>query len=325
MELVLSTFGTALRVENGIFLVVHPEGKQSINPQKLKRIIISKGASISSDAALLAIEHEIDVIFIDRSGKPSGRVWSIKFGSISNIRRKQLDFLYSPKGFGWVKELVVQKMDNQIGFLLSFDQVNETQKHILQMGIRRIEDYKKKVNDLESQALSDVAPTLRGWEGVASKVYFESIKSFLPQEYRFEERSKHPAMDAFNCLLNYGYGMMYGKVEGTLIKAGIDPYIGVYHRDDFNRPALVFDVIEIFRVWVDYVVVSLCLQQVFDQECFSQKADGSWWLENLGKRILIQSINDYLTEIINLKGFQRSRETHIELYAQNLAQIFLNS
>ena len=149
MELVLSTFGTALRVENGIFLVVHPEGKQSINPQKLKRIIISKGASISSDAALLAIEHEIDVIFIDRSGKPSGRVWSIKFGSISNIRRKQLDFLYSPKGFGWVKELVVQKMDNQIGFLLSFDQVNETQKHILQMGIRRIEDYKKKVNDLE--------------------------------------------------------------------------------------------------------------------------------------------------------------------------------
>lgn len=325
MELVLSTFGTALRVENGIFLVVHPEGKQSIDPQKLKRIVISKGASISSDAALLAIEHEIDVLFTEPGGRPSGRVWSIKFGSISNIRRKQLEFLYTPKALGWVKDLIVQKMDNQIGFLLSFDTPEEKQKNIIQKSIRRIEDYKKKVQHLEAHHLSDVSPTLRGWEGVASKVYFEAINIFMPGAYRFEERSKHPAMDAFNCLLNYGYGMLYGKVEGALIKAGIDPYVGVYHRDDYNRPALVFDVIEVFRVWVDYVVVSLCLQQVFDQECFSIKPDGSWWLENLGKRILIQSLNDYMSEIINLRGLQRTRETHIDLYAQKLAQMFLNN
>lgn len=325
MELVLNTYGCSLQIEDGLFLVKHKDGKQTIQPGDLKTILVSKGARISSDAALLAIENEIDVLFVDRAGKPAGRLWSIKYGSISTIRHKQLDFIFSPRAVKWVKEIVRKKIDNQIGILLSMNPEVEKLKTLLNRCINKQNDYKQKIETLDAPFVSDIAPTLRGWEGAAARSYFEMISNLLPEKYRFELRSQHPAKDVFNCLLNYGYGMLYGKVEGALIKAGIDPYTGVFHRDDYNRPALVFDVIELYRVWIDYVVFSLCTQQVIDEDCYSVNEDGSCWLENMGKRILIQSVNDYLNEIILFNGLNRSRQIHIELYAQNLAQQFLKA
>ncbi len=115
--------------------------------------------------------------------------------------------------------------------------------------------------------------------------------------------------------------MLYGKVEGALIKAGIDPYVGIFHRDDYNRPVLVYDVIERYRAWVDYVVLQLCRQEAFPEECFVER-NGGTWLEGLGKRILIQSVNDYLAEVILQQAVQRSRQAHIQRYAHQLAKYF---
>lgn len=70
----------------------------------------------------------------------------------------------------------------------------------------------------------------------SSKIYFDTLNMFIPERYRFSCRSQHPAMDVVNAFLNYGYGILYGKIEGILIKVGIDPYIGVMHRDEYNRP-----------------------------------------------------------------------------------------
>jgi len=199
---------------------------------------------------------------------------------------------------------------------------DDTSKTLVNAAINRITDYKTKIKMLKGEVVSDIAPSLRGWEGAASKTYFEVIAALMPEKYKFNGRSQHPATDVFNCLLNYAYGILYGRIEGALIKAGIDPYVGVFHRDDYNRPVLVFDIIEIYRVWADYVVINLCMQQAVTPECYSIRPDGSFWLENLGRRIVIQSMNDYLNEIIMLNGLERTRLTHIELYAHQLAKTF---
>jgi CRISPR-associated protein Cas1 len=36
--------------------------------------------------------------------------------------------------------------------------------------------------------------------------------------------------------------------RGCLNKSRYDPYVGVMHRDEYNRPVLAYDVIEKFRV-----------------------------------------------------------------------------
>jgi CRISPR-associated protein Cas1 len=185
-----------------------------------------------------------------------------------------------------------------------------------------LENYRKKVKNLQGDMVSDIAAQLRGWEGIVSKIYFEQMNIFLPERYRFAQRSQHPATDVLNAMLNYGYGMLYGKIEGSLIHAGIDPYIGILHRDEYNRPVLVYDVIEKYRIWVDYVVFMLAKQSIIGEEYYSVKSDGSYWLEGLGRRVVIQSMNDYLSEVISIGGVERSRMTHIDLFTQNLAQQF---
>lgn len=322
MELVLNTFGTSLNRDNEGFVVTHKDGRQRIPVAGIKSIQISRGAQITSDAVMLAIEHEIEVLFMDKSGMPIGRIWSPRYGSVSTIRKGQLNFTFSNDALQWIKEIIRRKIENQQALLLMMRTDNVAINRKREKNIARLEDYRTKITSLNGEIVSDVAAQLRGWEGVASKIYFETLNDLIPEEYRFEMRTQHPAMDVVNAFLNYGYGVLYGKIEGALIKAGIDPYIGILHRDDYNRPVLVYDVIELYRIWVDYVVYSLVVQQVVTDEYYSVREDGSYWLESLGRRVLIQSLNDYLDEIITVKGVNRSRLTQIQLYALDLAQLF---
>ena len=68
--------------------------------------------------------------------------------------------------------------------------------------------------------------------------------------------------------------------------------------------------------------MSLCKKLELDEDFYSVKDDGSCWLEQLGRKIIIQSLNDYMEEVITVNGVQRSRMTQIQMYAQELAQRF---
>lgn len=322
MELVLNTFGTSLNRDNGGFVITYKDGRQRLPADGIKSIQIGRGAQITSDAIMLAIEKEIEVLFMDKSGTPVGRVWSSRYGSVATIRKGQLNFTFSKEALEWIKEVIRRKMENQQALLLMMKAESAELDAKRGKAISRLEDYRAKIASLDGSIVADVASQLRGWEGMASKIYYEALNWFIPEAYRFKGRSQHPAMDVTNAFLNYGYGILYGRIEGALIKAGIDPYVGVLHRDDYNRPVLVYDVIELYRVWVDYVVYSLVAQNVVTEEYYSVREDGSCWLEGLGRRILIQSLNDYLDEVVTVKSVSRSRLVQMQLYAQQLAQEF---
>lgn len=325
MHLVINTYGATLQKENELFVITTPEGKQTFPPDIVKSISISKAARITSDAIILAIKHQVEVLFINDLGNPEGRVWSVQYGSISNIRKAQVNFLYSKAALPWVKQLIYHKLDSQVALLLALqpDPIEQKIFNFFKSSINSIEDYKKKVQDVEGEFVSDVAPTIRGWEGAAGRRYFQSISKLMPDTYMFETRDRQPARDPFNALLNYAYGILYGKIEGSLIKAGIDPYVGIFHRDNYNRPALVFDIIEKYRTWMDYIVIQLCMAEAFPLEAFDQEnPQSALLLGPLAKRILIQSVNDYLGEIILLNGKSLSRMSHIDEDMYKLARFF---
>lgn len=323
MELVINTFGTSLGRDNEGFVITHKDGRQRIPAGNVHSILLSKGAVVSSDAVMLAVEKEIDMFFIDKGGNPIARIWSPKYGSVSTIRKGQLAFTYSTDALSWIKGIISEKIDNQQAVLLMFDdRTDMSVTSAVDKAVVRLEAYRKKVCSLEAACVSDVAPTLRGWEGVASKIYFDCLNLFLPERLRFSQRTQHPAMDIANAMFNYGYGIMYGKIESMLIRTGIDPYVGVLHRDEYNRPVLVYDVIEKYRVWVDYIVLSLLRQNIVNDDYYSVREDGSVWLETLGRRVLIQAFNDYLEEVTDVEDMSRSRSVQIRLYCQKLAQNF---
>ncbi len=47
------------------------------------------------------------------------------------------------------------------------------------------------------------------------------------------------------------------NVERACILAGLDPYIGIMHVDNYNRQAFVFDLIEMYRIYIDRIVFKL--------------------------------------------------------------------
>ena len=118
MEIVLNTYGTSISRDNEAFIISTHEGKRRIPIDGVSSIRIGRSAQITSDAILLAIENEVDVVFSDRSGNTVGRVWSPRYGSISAIRKGQLCFSQSRDAVEWIKKIIEKKLDNQQAMLL---------------------------------------------------------------------------------------------------------------------------------------------------------------------------------------------------------------
>lgn len=317
MHLVVNSYGSKVLVHEGRLLVRTPDKRKTYPIKKLRSVTLHKGVFLSSNAALLCIEHGVDVLFYSKAQKPEGRIWSHRFGSVSTIRRRQIEYGATTDALEWVKEALAEKARNQAAILQALDE-NLVAGAERDSCLEALEKAALKVESLEGKRVDEAAQTLRGLEGSASRVYFATLGKALPSPFSFEKRSRRPAEDIFNAMLNYSYGILYARVEGALIRAGLDPYVGVFHRDEHNRPSLVFDVIEAFRHWADYVCVHLALQNPFGEESFVVEENG-FWMEGQAKYMLAVAFQDYFDEPVSWRGHRRSRENHIFLYAQELA------
>lgn len=319
MRLLVNSPGASLRKENDCLLVSTKQEKRRFSAAALRSISVHPGASVSADVLLWAIRHEIDFLVLDRRGQPQGRVWSHRYGSISTIRKNQLRFSQSLAATRWIIDINCEKLENCAALLFSHLARNSDTEETIRNSISELNRYRGRLIELKNKPLDEVAPTIRGLEGSASRAYFKVLPEVLPKPYRFTRRSQHPARDWFNCLLNYAYGILYGRIEGILIRKGLDPYVGILHADEYNRPVLVYDIIERYRIWADYVVVDLCQQQVLHDAHFSLTTSGGCWLEVEGRRWLIQQMHDYLEDTILHQGKSITREAKMELDCQQLA------
>ncbi len=103
MQILLNTYGTALNRDNETFVVTNEQGKRRVPTDGVTSIMLTRGTSITTDAVMLAIEHEIEIHFADRRGNVLGMVWSHKYGSVSTIRKGQLEFCRSHHAVHWIK------------------------------------------------------------------------------------------------------------------------------------------------------------------------------------------------------------------------------
>jgi CRISPR-associated protein Cas1 len=127
----------------------------------------------------------------------------------------------------------------------------------------------------------------------------------------------------FNAFLNYAYGVLYARVEKALMLAGLDPYAGFMHRDDYNHKSLVYDCIEPYRAWADKVVFSLFSGKKVNQT-HADAITGGFSLNAEGKKLLMEAYNEYLeNDVIRYRGRNRTRATILLLDAHRVAQELL--
>lgn len=60
--------------------------------------------------------------------------------------------------------------------------------------------------------------------------------------------------DPPNNLLNYGYAILRGLTARALVSSGMLPSLGIFHHNKYNAFALADDIMEPYRIYVDYLV-----------------------------------------------------------------------
>lgn len=304
MKLILNTPGLYLCKRGECFQIQSENEKQEIAAVKVDQIMIATHAALTTDAIELALENNIDIIFLKGTGQPMGRVWHSKLGSITTIRRKQLFLQENPFGLQLIKEWLVEKMDNQIRVLnkLAVNRRDEERRELIKESVKKLETQKKNILWLNrEETVNNVRNALLGYEGSAGRVYFETLGKLIPEKYAFESRSRNPAMDSFNCMLNYSYGILYSSVEKACIIAGLDPYIGIMHTDNYNKKALVYDMVEMYRGYMDEIVFRLFSTKKVEDDFFDRIEEG-YYLNKQGKQLLINEYNKELGVKMNYRG-----------------------
>jgi len=317
MQLVINTYGSYLRKKGNCFLVRKEDQVFEVSVNKIDSILIATAAYISTDAIKFAVENNIDIVFLDSYGDPYGRVWHSKLGSTTQIRRKQLELYEQAEGLNLAKSWGVQKVDNQIEFLKRLKKTRAEKKEELEGSIRELEGSKEKLKGLKG-TVEEKRQTILGIEGMASRIYFGVLSSILPEKFRFEARSRNPAKDEFNAMLNYAYGVLYSMVEKACIIAGLDPYIGFIHTDNYNKKSLVFDIIELFRTFADETVVHLFTQRRVKEEYF-EKLENGMSLNKEGKAVLIEALNETFEKTIQYKGRNIKTKNVIQFECHKIA------
>ena len=97
-----------------------------------------------------------------------------------------------------------------------------------------------------------------GYEGRIAKSYFYYLGLLVPDEFRFYGRSRRPAEDCFNSLLNFGYSLLYSCFLGLIRKNGLSYGFGVMHQSNQHHASLASDLMEEWRpIIVDNTILDL--------------------------------------------------------------------
>lgn len=120
-QLIINKRGSKLSIENGMYKITCNGQAECIPAAQVKQIMLGKATCVTFEALETAINSNCDVVLQKGNGKPIGRLWSNRFGSIADIRKNQYAFAQSLQGALFVKMCVHIKLTNMLALLDMFE------------------------------------------------------------------------------------------------------------------------------------------------------------------------------------------------------------
>jgi CRISPR-associated protein Cas1 len=132
---------------------------------------------------------------------------------------------------------------------------------------------------------------LRGIEGDAGRVYFDVFDHVITQQketFAFRTRSRRPPLDPVNALLSFLYAMLAHDCRAACEAVGLDPAVGLLHRDRPGRPGLALDLMEEFRpVFADRLALSLINRRQVDPTGFQFSESGAVVMDDATRKAVL--------------------------------------
>jgi CRISPR-associated protein Cas1 len=243
---------------------------------------------------------------------------SLENDSHVKTRIAQYEALDNGKGIAIAKQLVKSKVAGENLLLRKY-------------GLRPLDN---PIENVDSGSLESIKKRFMVIESQCARLYFQQIFSLISEKIRPENRNGFKAYDGVNNLFNLGYEMLSWKTHKALVNAKLEPYLGFLHSEQFGKPSLVCDFMEIYRYLVDDFLIEFCRDVhkkdfVTKPEAMSKGKIGKReYLNDLDTRSLMNSLNEYFemnVEIPRIRfGKRQTLETLISEEALLLAQYLRN-
>lgn len=209
------------------------------------------------------IEQRVDTVFLSLHGRYRGRLQHEHSKNVV-LRLAQYRKLQDPAVALAVSRAIVRgKIENTRTFLMKAGRRAGRAADVAPAAAR-MHAMAARIDKMETQ------DQIRGCEGRASALYFESLPKLLRNpDFSFTGRNRRPPLDPVNVLLSLGYTLLANVVETAVQIVGLDPYFGALHEVAYGRPSLVCDLMEEYRASiVDPMVVACVNQRSFSPDDF---------------------------------------------------------
>lgn len=291
--------------------------------------INSRGVSLSSDAIEACCEQGIPIIFLSGYGNPYASLYASGLVGTVITRREQLLAYYDNRGIHIALAIAGGKLSNQEATLKYLaknrrESAPETYE-VLNDAAAAIRDNRAALDHLDpNQHIDEIRGQIMGIEGRAGYNYWQAVSTLLPDHYAWPGRGGRGATDPINSLLNYGYGILYGRIEQSIILAGLDPYAGFLHADRAGKPSLVLDLIEEFRqIVIDRLVIGLAARHFKVEQLDNGKLRDDVRTTYAEKVIAhLESTTRYMGKRYPLRFIIQNQTRHLAAYLRGQVQCY---
>jgi CRISPR-associated protein Cas1 len=161
-----------------------------------------------------------------------------------------------------------------------------------------MQDMKKLADELEKQ---ENIPAIMGIEGNARILYYEQLKTIIPEEFAFEKRTKNPPDNAMNALISFINSLVYTAILKELYSTPLNPSVGFLHEPFERRYTLVLDISELFKPLIgDKVLLELLNNRKINLRAFDKNLNYCH-LNEEGRKIVLAAFDEKLKSTIKHK------------------------
>jgi CRISPR-associated protein Cas1 len=176
-------------------------------------------------------------------------------------------------------------------------------------GDRQI-DFSAAIQEIEtlraSIAGTDTTRNLMGLEGNIRQRYYGCWAEILGQEYALEKRTKRPPDNAINALVSFCNGLVYATVLSEIYHTHLNPTVSYLHGPGERRFSLALDLSEIFKPIIADKLIFKVLNTKQIQEKHFRKELNFCYLEEGGRKIILQEYDERLKTTIKHRSLGRN-------------------
>ena len=285
--LFLSLNGEAIDIKKQGALV------QTLPIRRISEIMMMNKATFSTSLIRKVTEAKIPLTLTLDSGyyittiKPDSK----EYYDIAYLHGRKYSKLSETEMLCFAKEFAAHKIGNYIALLRQrytqgmapfIHRLERVIDHIHEAGnpqhIRVLSDAlkfeEKKQDRRKWHGHRETMGPVYGHEAAAAREIYRKLNDFVDDPYFHLQKRMKEKPDPINSLLNFGYYLLFSRINATVRAIGLNPYLGFLHSPEDNYESLVCDIEELFRARINRLIIRLINRHEIRKEHFVEEERG---------------------------------------------------